>query len=115
MANCTPTAQLSSKVKKRSIDINFQGGDVSGNGGVVLLKEVDERLGLLDAVSGVLNEPRDPNRITHTLTSFGHNLLICCQISFSGGSTKLYMPRSVPASSHSGHRPATNRAAYAPT
>ncbi len=68
MTDCTLSTRLSSKVKKRAIDINFSGGDVSGDGGVLLLKAVDDRLGLLDAVSRTLIDPRDPNRIKHTLS-----------------------------------------------
>ncbi len=67
MTDCTSSTRLSSKVKKRAIDINFSGGDVSGNGGVVLLKAIDDRLGLLDSVTKTLIDPRDPNRVKHSL------------------------------------------------
>lgn len=61
MTNCT----LNRKVKKRSIHINFNGGDVSGIGGVELLRAADDRLGLCKAASRLLPDPRNPTAITH--------------------------------------------------
>ena len=61
MTNCT----LNRKVKKRAIHINFDGGDVSGIGGVELLRAADDRLGLCKAASKLLPDPRNPLYITH--------------------------------------------------
>ena len=61
MTNCT----LNRKVKKRAIHINFDGGDVSGIGGVELLRCADDRLGLCKAAAKLLPDPRDSKLITH--------------------------------------------------
>ena len=54
---------------RRVVAASFEGGDVSSDGGVLLLRQLERRLGLLTQVSSVLSDPRDPERITHSLTS----------------------------------------------
>jgi hypothetical protein len=49
------------------IEANFDGGDISSDGGLLLLRQVDERIGLTRAVATVLEDARDPERITHPL------------------------------------------------
>ncbi|HID06866.1 MAG TPA: IS1380 family transposase, partial [Armatimonadetes bacterium] len=43
----------------------FDGGDVSGIGGVELLRTADDRLGLCQAVAKPLPDPRNQDLITH--------------------------------------------------
>jgi hypothetical protein len=54
-----------SKLKRREIDVRFDGGEVSSDGGLLLLREVERRLGLLRAVSEVLPDPRSPLLVRH--------------------------------------------------
>lgn len=51
----------------RKIQADFGGGDVSSDGGVLLVRQVDRRLGLTQRLSELLPDPRDPDRITHSL------------------------------------------------
>jgi hypothetical protein len=55
------------RVGRRVIQANFEGGDISSDGGVLLLRQLDEHLGLSRAAAAVLSDPRDPSRITHSL------------------------------------------------
>ncbi|WP_341790661.1 hypothetical protein [Rickettsia endosymbiont of Polydrusus tereticollis] len=41
MTNCIAYSYQFSKVKNRTIEINFTGGDISSDGGVLLLREAD--------------------------------------------------------------------------
>ena len=50
---------------RHKIEANFGGGDVSSDGGVMLLREADRRLGLVAALDGVLPDPRDQALIVH--------------------------------------------------
>lgn len=50
---------------RRRIEGSFRGGDVSSDGGVMLLREADRRLGLTCALDVALPDPRDPDLITH--------------------------------------------------
>jgi len=50
---------------RRKIEANFEGGDVSSDGGVMLLRQVDRKLGLIKSLDQVLPDPRDPALVTH--------------------------------------------------
>jgi hypothetical protein len=55
------------RLGRRLIEADFEGGDISSDGGLLLLRQVDERIGLSRAAAAVLSDPRDPTRITHSL------------------------------------------------
>ena len=48
------------------MEVDFSGGAVSSNGGVLLLRAADRRLGLSAAAAAVLRDPRDPGRCRHS-------------------------------------------------
>jgi hypothetical protein len=56
--NCTQAAFDFPPLKRRRIEANFEGGDITGDGGVLLLRQVDQRLGLSAAVARALDDPR---------------------------------------------------------
>lgn len=49
------------------IEANFEGGALSSDGGVMLLWQVDRRIGLSEAVAAALHDPRNPDFITHEM------------------------------------------------
>lgn len=53
----------------RRIEGNFRGGNVSSDGGLVMLRQVDRWLGLSKALAKRLPDRRDPNKIEHSLES----------------------------------------------
>jgi hypothetical protein len=67
MPKCTDGTMELGRVGRRVVEANFEGGDISSDGGLLLLRRTDERIGLSRAAAAVLSDPRDPTRITHTL------------------------------------------------
>ena len=67
MPKCTDGTMELGRVGRRVIEANFDGGDIGSDGGVLLLRRVDERIGLSGAAAAALGDPRDPTRITHSL------------------------------------------------
>jgi hypothetical protein len=68
MPKCTEDKIEFGKLGRRLIEADFSGGDLSSDdGGMMLLKQVDERIGLTRAAAAVLSDPRDPDRIVHTM------------------------------------------------
>ena len=51
----------------RRITADFEGGSISSDGGLVLLRAAERRLGLAEALAGCIREWRDPQRVVHTL------------------------------------------------
>jgi Transposase DDE domain group 1 len=80
MPNCTADLMNFGRLGRRMIEANFQGGAISSDGGLVLLRQLDQRIGLSKAVSQVLHDPRDPDRITHSLRDLIAQRLygLCC-------------------------------------
>ncbi len=65
MTECTQESFEFPVCKRRVVESNFRGGDITSNGGVLLLREADRRLGLCEAVARVLKDPRDARRCLH--------------------------------------------------
>ena len=65
MPNCTQPELTFPSFDRRKIEASFTGGDVSSDGGLLLLREADRRLGLVEALDRVLHDPRHPVFITH--------------------------------------------------
>jgi hypothetical protein len=56
-----------SPVEGKHVQVAFDGGALSSDGGVVLLREVEGRLGLADRLAACLTDDRDRARIDHTI------------------------------------------------
>jgi hypothetical protein len=56
---------LFSSLGRQQVQADFAGGTLTSDAGGLLLREVERRTGLLDALAGCLTDPRDPGRITH--------------------------------------------------
>jgi hypothetical protein len=56
-----------SPVSGKSIAATFDGGLLSSDGGVLMLREVEQRLRMADRFAGCIEDPRAPDQITHTL------------------------------------------------
>jgi len=58
-------------VGTKAVDLDFDGGRLSSDAGLVLLNDPDDQLGLTRDLAAVLRDPRDPRRVHFTL----HDLL----------------------------------------
>jgi hypothetical protein len=50
----------------KAVELNFDGGRLSSDAGVILLKDIDDQLGLTHALAAVLSDRRDARRIHFT-------------------------------------------------
>jgi len=80
MPDCTDSKMGFGWLGRRVIEADFSGGDLSSDGGLMLLRRVDERIGLSRAVAAVLDDARDGSRITHSLRDLIAQRLyaLCC-------------------------------------
>lgn len=65
MTNCTQESFEFPAVNRRRVEANFQGGDITSDGGVLLLQQADRRLGLSKAVARTLHDPRRQASVDH--------------------------------------------------
>src|SRR5215472_8340064 len=54
-------------VGAKTVDLDFDGGRLSSDAGVVLLKDIDDQLGLTPDLAMGLKDPRDPRRVAFTV------------------------------------------------
>ena len=66
MPNCTSAQLLFPSFDRRKIEASFEGGNVSSDGALLLLRQVEERLGLIKDFSRVLPDDRHPCLISHS-------------------------------------------------
>ena len=64
---CTPELFRLPVVKKRAVEASFTGGDVTSDGGIALLRQVDRKLGLTKQLARVLPDPRKRHLVKHPL------------------------------------------------
>ncbi len=69
MTDCTTEPLLFSSLQRQQIVADFAGGTLTSDSGLLLLREVNRRTGLIPAIAAALADPRDPTRITHALTT----------------------------------------------
>lgn len=63
--DCNNTTIRFTDLSRRSVSARFDAGAISSDGGVVLLREVDRRINLLDRVDGLIRDPRNPFLVEH--------------------------------------------------
>lgn len=69
MTNCTSKPIEFPALKRRRIIGEFTGGDVTSDGGSILLRQVDRKIGLIKQVSNKLPDSRRQDRCKHSLVS----------------------------------------------
>ena len=80
MPECTDAPVLIGKVGRRVVQAAFDGGDIVSDGGVMLLKQADERIGLTRSAARVFADSRRAASVRHSI----HSLLaqrvygLCC-------------------------------------
>ena len=80
MNNDTPILPGLSPIENHEIVARFDGGALSSNGGVFVLRELEQQLKFAQMIARCMNDKRDPDSITHSLTDMIRERMfaICC-------------------------------------
>jgi hypothetical protein len=65
MTECNAQPLLFSSLGHKKIVADFSGGNLTSDGGLPLLREVDRKIGLIDALNGVICDPRFQPLVVH--------------------------------------------------
>ena len=65
MTECNTESVHFSGINQRQVTADSNGGRLASEAIVLLLREVEERIGLIDAINACLPDPRDPRYIIH--------------------------------------------------
>ena len=55
------------RILGKPVDAAFDGGTLTSDSGALLLREVESRIGIIARIAGVLNDPRHPSYVDHSL------------------------------------------------
>ena len=69
MVDVTPFLPGLSPVQGKAVVACFDGGRLSSEGGLLALREIENRLGLADRLAACLKDPRAPERVVHRLAA----------------------------------------------
>ena len=67
MTECTQRSLPFSRLGKKKIEADFNGGRLTSDSGVLLLRETDKRLRFIDQIAASLTDARHPSLIKHSL------------------------------------------------
>ncbi len=69
MTECHREPMLFSNLGRRRVQADFDGGSLTSDAGALLVRQADQRIGLIDAIDRAIPDPRDPDLIQHTQRS----------------------------------------------
>ena len=69
MTKCTTRSLDFTTCKSRLVHADFSGGDITSDGGAVLLREMDRRLHLTQSIARHFTDPRRKKQIRHDYLS----------------------------------------------
>jgi hypothetical protein len=67
VTNCTTKTIEFSPIKSKKVTADFAGGDITSDAGVLLLREIDKKLGFTESLSGVIPDLRDASYCDHSI------------------------------------------------
>jgi hypothetical protein len=67
-------------VHAKKLTVDFDGGNQSSDGGALLLRQAEKRLGICKRLAAAMPDRRDPNRISHEMIELitARTIAICC-------------------------------------
>jgi Transposase DDE domain group 1 len=67
MPNDTPLPFDLPAVERKKLTVDFEGGNQSSDGGLLLLRQAERRLGVCRRLAGAMPDRRDQTRIRHEM------------------------------------------------
>jgi hypothetical protein len=85
-----------SPVGAKSLTASFDAGRLSSDGGLIVLRELEARLGLAETITGPLSDRRAPERVVHSFAAMARARLLAIAAGYEDGDD-LDLLRSDPA------------------
>jgi len=85
MTECNRRPLVLSSLGRKKIQADFNGGHLTSDAGAVLLREVDRRIGLIDALGACIADPRERARITHPLRTMLAQRILAIAMGYEDG------------------------------
>ena len=94
-----------SPVAAKSLTATFDGGRLSSDGGLIVLREIERYLGLATTITGPLRDDRDPARVRHSYAEMAMARMLMIAAGYEDcddvDALRADPPSKIPASSRS--------------
>lgn len=85
-AEALPTAPIVfSSLARRPVLADFAGGAITSDAGALLLRQVDRKLGLIDALDAVIPDPRNPALVVHRQSTMLRQRIFAIAMGYEDG------------------------------
>ena len=81
-------------VARKKVTAAFDGGRLSSDGGVMLLRDVERRVGLAGRLAGCLTDRRDLSRIDHEIVEMLRLRMFLIAAGYEGATTAIACERT---------------------
>jgi len=86
MTDLTRKKTTLKRLRAQAVEAKFDGGTLTSDGGLLLLREVDLRLRLVERIDRVIPDPRDPIYIAHTQSEMLTSRIFAIAAGYEDGS-----------------------------
>ena len=91
MTECKSKSLAFTASQRRQIVADFDGGRLTTDAGVLLLREVDRQIGLIDAINDCIPDPRDPRYTIHVQREMLAQRIFSIAMGFMEGAVVVYL------------------------
>lgn len=95
MTICTAKQLCFPSISHRKVQVDFKGGDVSSDGGVLLLRQMDRRLKLTQSLAARLPDAREAVACEHTMLDLLRQRIYGIALGYEDGNDHLRLRRDV--------------------
>ncbi len=54
------------RLRRQAVDVDIDGGTLTSDAGLLVLREVDRRINFMSRIDKLIPDPRDPRYVTHS-------------------------------------------------
>lgn len=61
---------LFTEISNKKVEVDFQGGEITSDAGLVFLREVEKQIGIIRRLADIIHDNRHPSYVKHKIYTF---------------------------------------------
>ena len=108
MAHCNRNQRELKRLTRQSVEVDFEGGTLTSDGGLLLLREIDQKLNLISRMDELITDPRDPVYTLHPQAEILTSRIFGIAAGYEDGNDHQQLRHDPAFQVAAGHTPAQN-------
>ena len=108
MTHRKPKRPALKRLRRQAVEVDFHGGTLTSDGGLLLLREVDRKLQLIQRIDNAIPDPRDPLYTTHSQAQILTSRIFGIAAGYEDGNDQQQLRHDPAFQVAAGHTPAQN-------